>query len=262
MTKTARRESQNPRIGTVTRVYEHIGKEDDSNFEADVQILAGTQEEQRCPIESSGSAIDIPEVGDKVIIGYRQDGKKPFVKDKAYSVTDRPPVGTAGIYRREVESGPSPAGDGNLYLETNTNYYDKRSATDDVTGAKTKHSVVRISKRPNSIPDPTLEADVPAKVEFYDEEYNEEIGAGASHIKVAINNRHNFEGSGFSYKGAKATWGMNFNIRQGTISVVGPKGFGIQFHGDGTFTWHVKNESGAMNFKEHDSKTGPLNLSP
>jgi hypothetical protein len=234
---------QYPRIGEVTQVYEHIGKEDTSNFEADVITGGGTEQEQRCPIEMPGSAgIDIPKVGDKVILTYRKDGRKPFVSDIAYSNEDRPPVGRAGMLRREFESEQSPAGSGNLYLTGHTKY-DGNPATTDKAELTAEESLVRVAKRANEIAEPTAEDSTPAKVEFYDNPKD-----GEAYITVEINKD---DGSD-----SDATWGIKFNVADGTFQLVDPEGFGIEAGGDGSFTWHHK----SIDFNEVSGSTGPLNL--
>jgi hypothetical protein len=232
-----------PRIGEVTQVYEHIGKEDDSNFEADVVTGGGTEQEQRCPIEMPGSGgIDIPKVGDKVILSYRKDGDKPFISAIAYSDEDRPPVGRAGMFRREFESGQSPAGDGNLYLTGHTKY-NLNPAISDKDVLDPESVLVRIAKRKNEIAEPTTEDDVPAKFEFYDSP-----DEGEAYITVEINKDDEVDSTG--------TWGMKFDIANGTIKLVDPEGFGIEASGDGDFTWHHK----SIDFNEVEGFSGPLSL--
>jgi hypothetical protein len=242
-----------PRIGDVKRVYEHTGKDDQSNFEADVTILGGTEKEQGCPIEIAGSnAIDIPKKGDKVILNYRKNGKTPYISAVAYSNEDRPPLGRAGMFRRKFVGTPeapgpgSPAGPGNLYLTGHTNHGTKKGnnpATDDKNGLNVKQSLIRISKRQESIAEPTAESDIPAKFELYDDPKN-----GDSHISVEINKD--------DYDGSDATWGMKFNIKDGTFTIVDPEGFGIEAKGDGEFTWHHK----SIDFNEVSGDIGPLSL--
>jgi len=236
------KQTQYPKIGEVTQVYEHVGEDDSSNFEADVMTTGGTVQEQRCPIEMPGSgAIDIPKVGDKVILTYRKEGKKPFVSDVAYSNKDRPPIGRAGMYRREFESGYSPAGFGNLYLTGHTKYGDNPAVTNK-NELEPEQSLVRIAKRQNNIAEPT--ADSPnAKVEFYDDSKN-----GEAHITVKITKD--------DYTSSDANWGMKFDIAAGTFQLVDPEGFGIEANGDGSFTWHHK----SIDFNEVSGSTGPLNL--
>lgn len=256
MQQVAKEVQSNPQIGEVKQVYEHIGNEDQSNFEADVQIGGGDSKPQKCPIETPGSdGIDIPEVGDKVILNFRQGGKKPYVTGVAYSNRNRPPVGTAGTFRRRFKSGKSPSGDGDLYFEANTNYFEKNAAEDDVSDAKTKQSVIRIAKRTNEIPDPTLEEAVPAKIEFRDEPY-ETNDNPKSEISVALNR---VDDGGSPVK-PDAVWGMKFDMKKGTFKLVDPNGFGIEAHGDGTFTWHLSDEEGALDFNEVSGGTGPLTL--
>jgi len=236
-------------IGEVTKVFEHINPTDDPNFEVDVQVEAGNKLESKVPVEMGGkSGIDVPKVGDKVIVDYRDDNDQAYVVGTAYSTADRPPVGRAGLYRREYPSGFSPAGGGNLYLSANTTYADGNPATEEVSAPAS--SVIRLAKRPDKVPDPNLERDIPAKLEFFDSTYTN--GSGESHISIELNKKSGAD--------TDVTWGAKFDLTTGGWQIADQNGFGIEAHGDGTFTWHVKEGEGNLNFKEHDSDTGPLNL--
>lgn len=243
---TISQEVRRSEIGTVTKVFEHVGKNDTSNFEANVRIEGGADDESKIPIEMGGAGITVPKVGSKVRVGYRDDGKEAFVSGLAYSTINRPPVARAGVFRREFSSGQTPAGGGNLYLSGNTTY-DGNPALDNFNSMSPKRTVIRMSKRSGDVPDPNLERDVPAKLEFYDSSEEDK-----SFISVELNK--------YDKSSSDATWGGKFDMKEGTWQLVDRKGFGIKAHGDGTFTWHIKKEEGAMNFKEHDSDTGPLNL--
>jgi len=232
-----------PKIGEVTQVYEHIGKDDTSNFEADVVTGGGTNQEQRVPIEMPGSGgIDIPKVGDKVNISYKQGGDKPFVSDIAYSDKDRPPIGRAGMLRREFESGKSPAGEGNLYFTGHTKY-DGNPAVTNKSELTPEEAIIRIAKSKNEIAEPTAEDFTPAKVELHDNPKD-----GEAYITVEINQ----DGGNLS----DVAWGMKFDIKKGTFKLVDPEGFGIEASGDGSFTWHHK----SIDLNEVSGSTGPLNL--
>jgi hypothetical protein len=249
--QTINKTTKNAEIGTVTKVFEHIGDDDTSNFEVNVQLEGGVSTEDKVPVEFDGSsAIDVPKVGDKVTLDYRDDGKQAFVTGTAFSSKNRPPVGRAGVYRREYESGFSPAGLGNLYLSANTTYANSNPAVDDVRDLTPASSVIRLAKREDGVPDPNLERDVPAKIEFFDSTYV--AGSGESHISIELNRKSSTE--------TDKTWGAKFDLATGGWQLADPKGFGIEANGDGTFTWHVKKGEGNLNFKEHDSDTGPLDL--
>ena len=260
---TVEKKTKTPELGVVKKVIEHIGSEDDSNFEVDVGLEGDTKSEQRCPVEFGGTGkIEVPTVGDKVIINHRQDGKKPYVQGVAYTNKDRPPVGTAGMYRDEYKSAESAAGPGNLYITGNTKYVEGQ------TGAETnpdeldpEAASINIEKRVDGIPDPVEEVGTPAKIQFFDSAY--ENGRDLdSYIKVSIN--YTDDGSRKANKTTKKTWGMKFNITKGTFQLTDKRGFGLEAHGDGTFTWHVKKGEGNFNFKEHDvddpDGTGPLGV--
>lgn len=243
-----------PRIGDVERVYEHTSpsNKDNSNFEADVTISGGTEIEQGCPIEIAGSnAIDIPKVGDKVILNYRKNGESPYVSAVAYSDKDRPPVGRAGMFRRKFVGLPedgkgSPAGPGNLYLTGHTNHgtsSGEHPADENKSELDVKQSLIRLSKRQEGVPEPAKEDDIPAKVELFDDPKG-----GDAHISIEINKDN--------YKGSDATWGVKFDIGKGTFTLVDPEGFGIEAKGDGEFTWHHK----SIDFNEVSGPKGPLSL--
>lgn len=233
-----------PIRGTVKRVYEHLESADTSNFEVDVAVEGGTKLIQRIPIETPGSStIDIPKVEDNVIVSYRgTEGGKPFVSSIMQTDADRPPVGRAGMYRKEFESANSPAGDGNLYL-TGTTTYDETPADNDKNTLTPEQARVRIAKRTDDVPEPSAEDNVPAKVEFLDNPKDDE-----SYITVEINKDNGAD--------ADATWGMRFNIKTGEFKLVDPEGFGIEASGDGDFTWHHK----SIDFNEVSGSTGPLSL--
>lgn len=237
-----------PIIGKVSAVYEHVQPDDDSNFEADVDIDGGTDTEYECPILNPGNnAIDIPEAGDKVILMYMDEEKgKPYVLDTAWTNKDRPPVGKAGMWRRSFASGGSPAGAGDLHVNGYTQYEEEASAFAPGERGKLLASVVQIAKHANGENiDPTRQEDIPAKVEFYDSPVDAE---DKSHISIEINN---IDGSG-----SDATWGIKFDIKTGEWQLVGPSGFGIESDGAGNFTWHHK----SVNFNEVSGSTGPLSL--
>lgn len=243
------KQTKNPIIGEVTQVYEHLGEDDDSNFEVDVKMRGGTEEEQRIPVENPGSgAVDVPKNGDKVIINYRKNGSKPYVSEIAYSTQDRPPVGKAGMWRREFISALESQGDntptdqGSLFV-TGYTKYDGNVASEDKDSLVPQESLVRLAKRENKIADPTKEDFVPAKVELYDSPKDDE-----SHITIEIQMEDG--------NTTDATWGLKFDIKQGTFTLVDPDGFGIEANGNGDFTWHHK----SIDFNEVSGDTGPLSL--
>lgn len=233
-----------PIRGTVKRVYEHLAPQDTSNFEVDVAVEGQTKLLTRIPVETPGSeTIDVPKVGDKVIVSYRgSEGSKPFVSNVIQTNLDRPPVGKAGMFRKQFESTQSPAGPGNLYLDASTTY-DKTPADNDKDELTPEQTQVRIAKREDEQPEPSEEDNVPAKIEFLDNPKD-----GEAYISVEINK----DGGSDS----DATWGMKFNIKTGEFKLVDPEGFGIEANGNGDFTWHHK----SIDFNEVAGSSGPLDL--
>jgi len=232
------------RIGTVISVYEHLEVGDGSNFEVDVETDAGRRIERVAPILQNGSGqIDVPKVGDSVLVGFRAGKEQePIVMGYAYTSTDRPPLGKAGMSRQKFESQDSPAGTGDLFVTGYTKYSsDVADINKDI--AFPVESLVRIAKRDETgSPDPTEESDIPAKIEMYDRP----LPGDESYITVELN-RVDGEVS-------DATWGIKFNIKTGEWKLVGPTGFGITSDGDGNFVWNHK----SIDFNE--TETGNLSL--
>ena len=232
-----------PKIGQVTRVYEHVGANDDSNFEVDVAFDAGTKEERRCPVETPGpNTIDVPRVGDTVIIEYRDTGRKPYVSTVVYTSSDRPPIGRAGMWRREVASGDSPAGSGDLYVTAHTRF-DGNPATTAKDQLSPEASLIRLAKEDSDIPEPTARSDTPAKIELYDAPSEND-----SHISVEINR--------VGGSSSDATWGMKFDIVDGSFTIADANGFGIESDGSGNMTFHYS----SLTENQISGSTGPLDL--
>ena len=235
---------KHPKIGIVTQVYEHSAEDDDSNWDVDVEVDAGTLEEQKCPMLSANSgSIIAPKVGDKVLVLYTEGvDTKPVAMGITWSSEDRPPVGKAGMFRDEYASDTSPAGDGNLYVTGYTDYDDPVSSNDkrDVQPEETFVQIAKHAADENV--DPSTAGDIPAKIEMYDSPAKDE-----SWITVEINKR---DGGN-----ADATWGMKFSIKTGEVQLVDPSGYGFTSDGDGNWEWYYdsKNETQV-------SGGGPLSL--
>lgn len=217
------RTTQNPRIGKVTRVYEHTDDADSSNFEIDVTILGEEDIQHRSiPYQSnSDNQITVPTVGQKVMIEYRAGEKKqPIARGAVFTNRDRPPLGKAGINRTRVPSGTTPAGDGDLYIESYTEY-DGDPATTDPNDLTAQKAFVKIAKKELDDDETTL----PASIEFIDDPQSDE-----STIAVRLNMDN---GSASS-----ATWGVEFDMKTGSFKLLDANGYGIVSNGNGDFTWH------------------------
>jgi hypothetical protein len=213
------------RTGKVIRVYEHDNAEDTSNFEADVSVEGGTRQQRLSPI-STGTAdtISVPKVGDSVRVAYLSgETDTPVITGFVHTTRDRAPLGKAGMDRKRIESGDSPAGSGDLYTTEYTSYDGDPSQTDsdDLTPEEV---FVQIAKRSNDEADPSEESDIPAKVGFYDAPSTDE-----AHITVELNKRDSSDST--------ASWGMKFNLKTGEVKLVDPVGTGFVSDGDRNWTW-------------------------
>jgi len=234
-----------PKVGVVSQVFEHADVEDDSNYEVNVNIDSGSSQEKRVPVHTPTSGtVAIPKVGDKVLIIYTGGRtNRPIAFGYGWSNEDRPPAGLAGMFRSEFESGSSPSGDGNLYINGFTKYDDAPSSTDK-RELNPEEAFIQITKnRESENIDPSEKENLPAKIEMYDSPKNDE-----SWISVEINKE---DGSD-----SDATWGIKFNIKTGEWKIAGPKGFGITSDGEGNFVWHHKD----INFNEVSGSMGPIDL--
>lgn len=219
------------RTGKVLTVYEHLEDDDNSNFEADVSVDGGTRIERVSPMTHSGSdKIDVPKVGDTVVVGFQAgESAEPIIMGYAYTVSDRPPKGKAGMTRNEFASGDSPAGSGNIYTTGYTKYDNDPADVnkDDLTPEET---FVQIAKRSDDVPDPSDEGALPAKVEFYDAPASDE-----AHITVELNKRDSAD--------SDASWGMRFDLKTGEVKLVDPSGYGFVSDGDGNWTWEYESKT-------------------
>jgi len=221
-----------PVIGVVSQVYEHTNSDDDSNFEVDVEIRAGTAKETRVPVHTPGSdVITPPKVGDKILVIYTEGRtKRPVALGTGWSNKDRPPLGRAGMFRNRFESDTSPAGDGDLHITGYTDYDGEPSSTDK-RELSPEETFVQITKHvEGENPDPSDSSSLPAKIEMYDSPSTDEAW-----ISVEINKR---DGSD-----SDATWGMKFNIKTGEVKLVDPSGYGIKSDGDGNFVWEYESKT-------------------
>jgi len=216
------------RTGTVQSVYEHLEDGDNSNFEADVVTDAGTRIERVAPMKQPSSGrIDVPKVGDTVLIGFRAgESPEPIIMGYVYTTNDRPPVGKAGMTRDSYESGNSPLGDGNLYVTGYTSY-DIDPANKNKSEANPEETFVRVTKRTDDEPDPSSESAVPAKIEFYDAPAED-----SAHVSVELNKADSSDST--------ATWGIKFDAKTGSFKIVDPSGYGITSDGNGNFVWNHK----------------------
>lgn len=230
-----------PELGRVTQVYEHLSPDDDSNFEVDVRTADG-QLLPRVPVEIAGQGgIDVPTVGATVVVAYRTGTSEPFVISQAYTNERRPPVGRAGMWRRSFESGTSPAGDGDVFVSGHTTYADNPASTD-TQFTEPEETRVRIAKRPGLVAEPSAD-DPTAVIEFRDAP-----ATGDAQVTV-----------GFTRAGGTdtaSTWGLQFDIGDGTITLTDPDGFGIQANGNGDFDWYYND----LDKHELNQQTGPLNI--
>lgn len=233
-------------VGIVQKVHEHGAEDDDSNFEAEV-LVDQNRIEPDCPIVHPGhGVIDIPKAGDKVLVEFTDgDRTNGYVTDILWTNENRPPVGKAGMWRREFESGESGALAGNLYLTGYTEYDEEQAVTKD-PNRKPEKSVIQLAKHlrtENRFPTRTTAPR--AKVEFYDAPVDDK-----SHISIEINV------AGGGDLDANATWGIKFDINEGTFKLVDRNGYGIQTDGEGNFEWHHK----SIDMIESNGNTGPLSL--
>lgn len=219
------------RTGKVKRVYEHTLDSDSSNFEADVSVDGGERLERVAPVTTSGpGTIDVPRVGDSVVVEYiAGEAPRPIITGFVSTTADRPPLGKAGMRRTRLQSDDSPMGRGDVYTtlysspEEDTRRVNKKQSTPE-------NVFVQIAKRTNDVPDPSNESNLPAKVEFFDSPKNDE-----AYIEAALN----------VVDGSKtdSTWGFKLNAKTGGVKLVDATGHGLVSDGDGNWTWEYNSKT-------------------
>lgn len=246
-----------PRIGRVTRVYEHLAPEDDSNFEVDVIFDGGASEERSVPYNGSFSGqMAPPRVGDKVVIGYYEGEKKqPFIMDIVYTATDRAPLGRAGMYRDVYESDTSPVGDGDIYLTRYTEY-DKNPALfaenpevdkENQKDLNPERTTIQIAKQADT-PDPPIEADIDMRMEMVDAPAD-----NTARVRLSGSQIDGDDSQGLSVEldfksgearltaeNANGEFGVKLDSKNGTFTLIDENGYGIESDGNGNFTWHYE----------------------
>lgn len=220
---TVRNMIQNPRVGHVVQVYEHLEEDDNSNFEADVNFPGEKDLEHRvAPIEGPHTdSIAVPKVGDKVVVEYLHgDKKNPVVRNIVNTNQDRPPQGFAGMWRKRIEGGSSPAGDGDMYLTTYT-VYDQNPAAVDYRNLNAEESYVRIAKKADDLDSDGL----PMTIEMVDSPRNDE-----AYVKIEANKANGADSA--------VPYGFLLDLSDGSFKIVDKDGYGIESDGSGNFTWH------------------------
>jgi hypothetical protein len=231
------------RTGKVITVYEHLKADDNSNFEADVIVDGGTRLERLSPVSTpSADSIDVPKVGDTVMVAYMAgEANPPVITGYVSTTKDRPPLGKAGMSRSQFDSADSPMGSGDVFT---TEYvrYDEDPADvekDDLTPSEV---FIQVAKRSGDEPDPSEEGALPAKMEFYDAP-----GKDEAHVTVELN-KHDSDDS-------DATWGVKLDLKSGEVKLVDPSGYGFTSDGDGNWTWEYKTKT-----ENQSNGGGPLSL--
>lgn len=216
------------RVGKVLKVYEHLEEDDDSNFEANVSVDGGTRLERLSPVSaSSPDSIDVPKVGDTVMVNFMAGESSPPVITGYVSTTkDRPPLGKSGMTRKQYDSDSSPAGTGDVFTTEYVRYEEDPAdvTKEDLTPSEV---FVQVAKRDNKTADPSDEGALPAKMEFYDAP-----GKDEAHVTVELNKRNGSDSA--------ASWGIRMDLKTGEVKLVDPSGYGIVSDGDGNFDWHYK----------------------
>jgi hypothetical protein len=220
--------TERPQIGRVVEVYEHVLPDDDSNFEVDVRLLRNQSKQFRAiPWQTPQTdEVKVPRVGDKVVVEYHGKSKKtPKARAAVHTNEDRAPKGIAGVWRKKMEGGPSPAGDGDLYIESNTEYETSAASPEFVKDdATVDNSYVRIAKKDDDRDTTNFIDDIPMLIEMVDDPAND-----AAHVRVELNR---LDGSESPKK-----WGLLFDLKSGEFKILDSNGYGIVSDGSGNFDW-------------------------
>lgn len=239
-------ERREPTIGTVTTVREHVVDGDASNFEVSVSIGANRSRATFAAVGNTRSeSIDIPSVGDSVLVEYLDDvSRKPVVTKVFNTTSDRALLGKAGMSKERYDSGSSPSGDGDIYITKYTAYPEDADGPEliDPNDLEPETTRIQIAKKEQDTADPNDDTDLPVKIEFFDSPAD-----GESYISVEMNKAAGVD--------TDTTWGIKFDMKDGSFKLVDSFGYGIESDGKGNFDWEYK----SINFNESPS-TGSKSL--
>lgn len=215
--------TQNPLIGKVRQVFEHVDDGDDSNFEVDVEIIGENIQHRAIPYQhEANNEISVPTVGDKVIVEYREGRKlQPIARNIVYTNKDRPPIGRAGMWRKRVDSDDSPAGPGSLYIESYTDYDINPAETNPQENGTVEESYVKIAKKETDDQSGSL----PFEIEVLDSPSSDD-----AHIKLELNK--------VDGQDSDNSWGLKLDLKTGEFKLLDGSGYGLVSDGSGNFTWH------------------------
>lgn len=238
-------QSTDTKVGKVVQVYEHTVETDGSNFEADVVFDGGTREERVAPIAMNGpESITVPRVGDTVVVDFLDDESNTgVITGHVSTAVSRPTVGKAGLRRRRIPGANSPLGNGDLYIDTFTDFVGGEPADINPDNLDADESLIRLAAYDSPEADPTDETTPSASIEIREAETDDEAT-----ISLKVNKADGTDTS--------QTWGVQLDVKTGEITVSDSSGFGIESDGDGNFTWHHK----TIDFNEVSGSTGPLDL--
>jgi hypothetical protein len=147
----------------VTQVYEHTDPDDNNNFVVDIDVF-GEEEIPTVPfIQPSIGEINVPSVGDTVVIEWRAGDKQvPVARQAMHTLQQRAPVGRAGMWRRD-------AGGGTIFTESYT-VYDGDPSLDDPDDLTVEQSYSRIAAKDSAGDAEESDAtSLPAAVEVYND---------------------------------------------------------------------------------------------
>lgn len=245
ITQQVSQQQSTAKVGTVVQVYEHTTTDDGSNFEADVVFDGGTRTERVAPIAMhAADSIAVPRVGDTVVVTFLDDQSDTgVIVGHVSTAVDRPPVGTAGLQRRRIPGANSPLGNGDLYIDTFTEYVGGDPSSIDPDNLDADKSLIRLAAYDSPEAKPTDESTPAASIELREAETDDEAT-----ISLKVNKKDGND--------TAQTWGVQLNVKTGEITVSDSSGFGIESDGEGNFTWHHKK----INFNEVTKSTGPLDL--
>lgn len=238
--QTVRDMIQNPRVGEVLQVYEHTLDDDDSNFELDVAFPEeeDTLEHRVIPLQNPGAdSIDVPRVGDRVIVEYLHgDKKNPVVRNSMDTNKDRAVKANAGMRRNKYLSAPekeTPTKTGDLYFTGFTRFDEAPiEVGKDYRDLEPQEAFFRFSKKVDATDQPE-NIDVPMNFEMRDT-----LEDDKSHFLMEGNIVDKDESLGFTDK---------MDLKEGTLeSIAENENTGVTT----TISQDVKND--VMNFIADD----------
>ena len=145
MEQKIRRKHTNPVLARVLEVYTRGSTDENTNTVIDATIYGGETVNTVPFIAPSSGEVNVPSVGDTVMIEWRSgDNTVPMARQAVHTNNTRSPKAQAGMWRKKAGRGSS------VYIESNTSYDGGDAATSNPDTLDAEKGYARLAAKDDS----------------------------------------------------------------------------------------------------------------